>query len=113
MVAPIIVPDKAAVKASFLPVLYNLSLNSRFNFKHRYFKEKVFFEVIFMTYSYIHKAINTEAFPNAINLYDSEKMKNRGLGKYAYKQEYREEGEKYLKDLLTIYFPKNKIIYFS
>ena len=76
-------------------------------------KKKVFFEVIFMTYSYIHKAINTEAFPNAIDLYDNEKMKNRGLGKYAYKQEFRDEGEKYLKELLTRYFPKNKIIYFS
>ena len=76
-------------------------------------KKKVFFEVIFMTYSYIHRAINTEAFPKALDLYDNEKMKNRGLGKYAYKQNYREEGEKYLKDLLERYFPKNKIIYFS
>lgn len=76
-------------------------------------KKSVFFEVIFMTYSYIHKAINSQAFPKAINLYDSEKMKNRGLGKYAYKQEYRYEGEKYLMELFKIYFPKNKIIYFS
>lgn len=76
-------------------------------------KKKLFFEVIFMTYSYIHKAINTEAFPKALDLYDTEKMRNRGLGKYAYKQEYREEGEKYLKELLQRYFPKNKIIYFS
>ena len=76
-------------------------------------KKKVFFEVIFMTYSFIHRAINTEAFPKAIDLYDDEKMKNRGLGKYSYKQSYREDGEKYLKDLLSRYFPKNKIIYFS
>ena len=66
-----------------------------------------------MTYSFIHRAINTEAFPKAIDLYDDEKMKNRGLGKYSYKQSYREDGEKYLKDLLSRYFPKNKIIYFS
>ena len=76
-------------------------------------KKSIFFEVIFMTYSYIHRAINAEAFPNSIDLYDPEKMKNRGLGKYAYKQSYREEGEKYLRELLTRYFPKNKIIYFS
>lgn len=76
-------------------------------------KKIIFFEVIFMTYSYIHKAINTEAFPKAIDLYDSEKMRNRGLGKYSYKQEYREDGKKYLKDLLQRYFPKNEIIYFS
>lgn len=66
-----------------------------------------------MTYSYIHKAINTDAFPKAIDLYDTEKMRNRGLGKYAYKQEFREEGEKYLMELFKRYFPKNKIIYFS
>ena len=41
-------------------------------------KKDLFFEVIFMTYSYVHKAINTEAYPKAINLYDSEKMKVRG-----------------------------------
>ena len=76
-------------------------------------KNKIFFEVIFMTYSYIHKAINTEAFPKAPDLYDSKKMKNRGLGKYAYKQDYREDGEKYLMELLSRYFPKNKIMYFS
>ena len=76
-------------------------------------KKSIFFEVIFMTYSYSHRAINAEAFPNSIDLYDPEKMKNRGLGKYAYKQSYREEGEKYLQKLLARYFPKNKIIYFS
>ena len=41
-------------------------------------KKKVFFEFIFMTYSYIHKAINTEAFPNAIDLYNKEIMTVRG-----------------------------------
>ena len=76
-------------------------------------KKKVFFEIIFMTYSFIHRAINSEAFPKSIDLYDEEKMKNRGLGKYSYKQSYREVGEKYLRELLSRYFPKNKIIYFS
>ncbi len=66
-----------------------------------------------MTYSYIHKAINTDAFPKAIDLYDNEKMRNRGLGKYTYKQEFREIGEKYLMELFKRYFPKNKIVYFS
>lgn len=76
-------------------------------------KKKVFFEVIFMTYSFIHRAINTEAFPKSIDLYDIEKMKNRGLGKYSYKQEYRTEAEEYLIELFKKYFPQNKIIYFS
>ena len=44
-------------------------------------KKDVFFEIIFMTYSYIHTKINEEAFPNAINLYNKEIMTGRGKGK--------------------------------
>ncbi len=76
-------------------------------------KQDVFFEVILMTYSYIHRKINEEAFPNAINLYDQEKMTGRGKGKYTYKQEIRREAEDYLKELFKKYFPNNEIIYFS
>ena len=76
-------------------------------------KKKVFFEFIFMTYSYIHKAINTEAFPNAIDLYNKEIMTVRGKGKYTYNQSSRQEGEQIFKDLMNRYFPNNKIIYFS
>lgn len=76
-------------------------------------KKDIFFEVIFMTYSYIHKKINEEAFPNATNLYDKNLMTVRGKGKYTYKQEKRKKGEEYISKLLKQYFPKNKIIYFS
>ena len=76
-------------------------------------KKDVFFEVIFMTYSYIHRKINKEAFPNAINLYNPELMTGRGKGKYTYKQEQRRRGEAYIKKLLDKYFPENKIVYFS
>ena len=31
-------------------------------------KKSAFIEIIFMTYSYVHHAINTEAFPNAVPL---------------------------------------------
>ena len=48
-------------------------------------KKEAFFELIFMTYSYVHNAINTEAFPNRPNLYDKEQMTGRGKGKYMYK----------------------------
>ena len=76
-------------------------------------KQDVFFEVILMTYSYIHRKINEEAFPSAINLYNEELMTGRGKGKYTYKQDVRKEAEGYIKELLVKYFPKNKIIYFS
>ncbi len=74
-------------------------------------KKDVFFEVIFMTYSFIHRRINEEAFPNSINLYDKDLMKNRGMGKYIYKDEYKKEGEEYIKSLINEYFPSNNIIY--
>ena len=76
-------------------------------------KKDVFFEVILMTYSYIHRKINEEAFPSAINLYNPELMTGRGKGKYTYKQEQRKIGEKLIQKLLEMYFPENKIVYFS
>lgn len=76
-------------------------------------KEDVFFEVIFMTYSYIHRKINEEAFPAAIDLYNKEIMTGRGKGRYTYKQEQRKIGEEYIGKLLNKYFPNNRIVYFS
>ena len=76
-------------------------------------KKRVFFEFIFMTYSYIHKMINNEAFPNAIDLYNKELMTVRGKGKYTYNQFARQEGEIFFRNLMSKYFPNNEIIYFS
>ena len=76
-------------------------------------KQDVFFEVIFMTYSFIHRKINEEAFPSAINLYDQDLMTGRGKGKYTYKQELRKNGEEHIGKLLEKYFPNNRIVYFS
>lgn len=74
-------------------------------------KKDVFFEIIFMTYSYVHTKINEEAFPNAINLYNKENMTGRGRGKYWYKKELREDGEKFLREQMKKYFPNNPIEY--
>ena len=76
-------------------------------------KKRVFFEFIFMTYSYIHKMINNEAFPNAIDLYNKKLMIVRGKGKYTYNQFVRQEGEIFFRNLMSKYFPNNEIIYFS
>ena len=70
-----------------------------------------FFEIIFMTYSYVHTKINEEAFPNAINLYDKEIMTGRGNGKYGYKEKNRREAEIFLRDQMHKYFPNNSIEY--
>ncbi len=74
-------------------------------------KEEVFFEIIFMTYSYIHRKINEEAFPTLLNLYDPNIMTGRGKGKYTYNKEVRAEAEIYLRDLMQKYFPSNEIKY--
>ena len=74
-------------------------------------KKTLFFEIIFMTYSYVHIKINEEAFPNAIDLYDKDKMTGRGRGKYWYKNEIRQEGERFFREKMKQYFPNNEIIY--
>lgn len=74
-------------------------------------KQDAFFELIFMTYSYVHRKINEEAFPGTPNLYDSELMTGRGMGKYSYKKEVREDAEKFMRELMQKHFPNNKIEY--
>lgn len=74
-------------------------------------KKDVFFEIIFMTYSFVHTKINEEAFPNAINLYDKELMTGRGKGKYMYKDSVREDGKKFFIEQMGKYFKGNEIAY--
>lgn len=74
-------------------------------------KQEAVFEIIFMTYSYVHKMINNEAFPNAIKLFNQDIMTGRGKGKYMYKREIKAEGEKFLREIMKKYLPNNKILY--
>lgn len=74
-------------------------------------KKDLFFEIIFMTYSYVHRAINKEAFPYAINLYDENLMMLRGRGSYTYKTNLKESAKDFFKTELEKYFPNNQILY--
>ena len=74
-------------------------------------KNEMMIEVIFMTYSYVHRMINHDAFPNAVELYDQTLMTGRGMGKYCYRQQIREDGELFIRDKITNTFPKTEIIY--
>lgn len=86
-------------------------LNEKLNLKA---KKQVFFEVIFMTYSYVHRMINGDVFPRvAEEIYKAEMMKGRGNGKYVYKTYLRDEGEIFIRDILKKYFPNNEIKYIS
>lgn len=104
LVAPIILVDN-------WKILYEELLQQLLKELNEKAKKQVFFELIFMTYSYVHNAINHEAFPNAIELYNKEIMTGRGRGKYAYKQEIKEEAKKYMWELMHKYFPNNEIKY--
>lgn len=60
-------------------------------------QRQMFLEIILMTYSFVHRAINNAAFPNTPDLYDSSLMIGRGKGKYCYRPEARAEAELYLR----------------
>ncbi len=60
-----------------------------------------FIEVIFMTYSFVQNAINTEAFPHAAPLLEKTRMTGRGRGKYCYRSELRAEAEVFLREQLS------------
>ena len=104
LIAPVILVENW--KELYLELIQRLSIELS-----EKVKKQAFFEIIFMTYSYVHTKINEEAFPNAINLYNKEIMTGRGKGKYAYKQETRKEAEIFLREQMKKYFPNNKIEY--
>ena len=104
LIAPIILVDNWKILYEELLKELNINLSQSA-------KKDVFFELIFMTYSFVHNAINHEAFPNAIELYNKDIMTGRGKGKYAYKPNIKEEAKKYIQDLMKKYFPSNEIKY--
>lgn len=74
-------------------------------------KRSAFIEIIFMTYSYVQNAINTDAFPNAPKLFDKELMSGRGRGKYWYREQLRARGEAYFRERLQKALPDMEILY--
>ena len=104
LIAPVILVDNWKELYSELIKRLNSELSVKV-------KKDVFFEIIFMTYSFVHTKINEEAFPNAINLFNKEMMQGRGKGKYRYKNDIVEEGKIFLKQEMEKYFPNNKIEY--
>jgi spore photoproduct lyase len=74
-------------------------------------KKKLFIEIIFMTYSFVHRAINKDAFPKAVKLYDQGMMTGRGRGKYCYREGIRSEVEAFIKEELSRKLPDIPILY--
>lgn len=74
-------------------------------------KQSFFIEVILMTYSFVHRAINVEAFPNSPVLYNEKQMTGRGMGKYCYRTELRDEAEEFFRAEIGRRFGESKILY--
>lgn len=74
-------------------------------------KKVLFIEIIFMTYSFVHRAINNEAFPKAVELYDKTLMTGRGRGKYTYRDQIRAHGEQFLREQLSANLGNIPIVY--
>jgi spore photoproduct lyase len=72
-----------------------------------------FIEIILMTYSFVQNAINTEAFPNAVQLFDRNTMTGRGRGKYCYRNDIRAEAESFLREKLSRQLATMPILYIS
>lgn len=76
-------------------------------------KKQMFLEIILMTYSYVHRAINSEAFPRSPDLYDKDMMVGRGRGKYGYRPEPRAEAEEFLRAEVKRILGDVQILYIS
>lgn len=72
-----------------------------------------FIEIILMTYSFVQNAINTDAFPNSVPLFDREIMTGRGRGKYCYRNDVRAEAEAFLREQLAQKLGFMPILYIS
>lgn len=106
LIAPVIIMD--GWKELYTGLLEEL--NEKLTAK---MKSQMFLEIILMTYSYIHRAINSEAFPNAPELYDKERMTGRGRGRYCYREEVRTEAEQFLRSEIKRILGDVKILYIS
>ena len=104
LIAPIILTEnyKKLYKSIIEEMVNTLSLKA---------KKDITFEIIFMTYSYIHDKINTEAFPNSKRLYSKELMTNRGVGKYHYKDPVKKECSNFLQEIIRKNFSNYIIKY--
>lgn len=79
---------------------------------HPHVKRTGFIEIIFMTYSFVQNAINTDAFTNIPQLFDAEIMTGRGRGKYCYRNEIRKDAEEFLREQIETKL-KMRILYIA
>lgn len=106
LIAPVILIPEWKTQYAWLLDILEEKLSSKV-------KRSFLIEIILMTYSYVHREINREAFPGAPELYDSEKMTGRGMGRYCYRPAVRAEAEEFLRREVGRRFGSSKILYIS
>ncbi|MCX7709280.1 MAG: spore photoproduct lyase [Clostridia bacterium] len=74
-------------------------------------RENTFFELIFMTYGLANEKINQAALPGTADIFEKEKMKPKGRGKYHYKPEISQEAAVFFRNEIAAKFPKAAISY--
>ncbi len=104
LIAPVIFTENWREKYTALLALLAEGLSTKA-------KQIMFIEIIFMTYSFVQRAINKDAFPKAPELYDPALMTGRGRGKYCYKEQFRREGEAFLREEIRKYLGSMRILY--
>lgn len=103
-IAPIIlVEDWKYNYINLIKQLYN-ELNGEMH-------DKIFFEIIFMTYGHANDTINKVGMPNVYDVFNKDIMRPKGRGKYCYKQNVRDEAEFLITNTIKEYFPKARISY--
>jgi len=104
LIAPIIITENWKTLYSQLITALSDQLSQKV-------KKQAPIEIIFMTYSYVQNAINTEAFPQANRIYSKDLMTGRGKGKYCYRDEIRKDGELFLRQQIEEKLKEMTILY--
>ena len=104
LIAPVILTEDWKQLYSELITTLSMQLSEKV-------KRTALIEIIFMTYSFVHNAINSEAFPDAGKLYDKDLMTGRGRGKYCYRNDLREDGELFLRQKMNEKLKEMTILY--
>ncbi len=81
------------------------------DYLHPEMKDKLFFELIFMTYGLANEKMNAAAMPNVTNVFNRDIMRPKGRGKYCYKEEIHCHAKEYFIGLINEYFPASTISY--
>lgn len=74
-------------------------------------KKQLRLELIFMTYSSMHRLINTSAFPSLPDLFQPQLMTGRSRGKYGYRKPITQDASRWFIQQIKHFLPQAQICY--